>query len=125
MAKIYIAGPMSGIENHNLQAFEDAEKYWAEKGAVVFCPTTLPQDSNISQAQYMDIDLAMIRACDVIYMLKGWEESKGATLEKTYADYLGIGILYEKFAEITKEKYEKLMADKGIKAVTCWQENMK
>ena len=33
--------------------------------------------------------------CDAIYMLNGWERSKGAKLEKQFAETLGMRIFYQ------------------------------
>jgi len=43
----------------------------------------------------MRIDLAQIDTADVVYFLKGWENSKGARLEHAYCEYIGKKVLYE------------------------------
>ena len=93
--KIYIAGPMAGIKNRNTEAFQEAGKKYTSMGYIVLNPDDLPNADQIKPAEYMDIDLAMIRACDEIYMLKGWEKSKGAFLEHAYAVYLELKITYQ------------------------------
>ena len=87
---------MAGIKNRNSTAFQEATKKYKLQGYIVLNPDDLPNSTKISPAQYMDIDLAMIRACDEIYMLKGWEKSKGARLEHAYAVFLGLKITYQK-----------------------------
>lgn len=44
---------------------------------------------------YMSACLKELVWCDAIFMLKGWEDSKGAKLEYKIAMELGIGIKYE------------------------------
>jgi hypothetical protein len=44
---------------------------------------------------YMSACLMAIVNCDAIYMLRGWQLSKGAKLEHTIAEELGIKIVYE------------------------------
>lgn len=92
MKKIYIAGPMTGYENFNRQSFNDAEaRLYIYDKATVLNPATLPD--GLTQGQYMDICLAMIRAADAIYLLKGYEESKGAMAELAYAEKLELEII--------------------------------
>lgn len=86
---------MAGKHNHNYKAFNEAKEYLQSQGFVVLSPTNTPKDNKITPAQYMDIDLAMIRACDAIYMLDGWGNSKGATVEYHYAIYLDIEIIFQ------------------------------
>ena len=40
-------------------------------------------------------DIALLLACDYIYMLKDWELSKGAKLELDVASSCGIKVLFE------------------------------
>ena len=47
-----------------------------------------------SYKKLIDKGLAMLQTCDAIYMLPGWKESKGATLEYTYAQTVGIKIIF-------------------------------
>jgi hypothetical protein len=37
----------------------------------------------------------MLECCDAIYMLDGWENSKGANIEYQYAKDNGLDICYE------------------------------
>ena len=91
MKKIYIAGPMTGYENYNRQSFHNAQHQMLMDGFVVLNPATLPD--GLTQGQYMDICFAMIRAADAIYLLKGYEESKGAMAELAYAEKLELEII--------------------------------
>lgn len=92
MKKVYVAGPMTGYEDFNRQEFNDAAArlYIYDKSAVLN-PATLPD--GLTQGQYMDICFAMIRAADAIYLLKGYEKSKGALAELAYAEKLGLEII--------------------------------
>mgnify|MGYP005924762521 CR=1 FL=1 len=67
-----------------------------EKGVlagVALNPATLPD--GLSQREYMDICLAMLRCADAIHMLHGWQESEGAVAEHATAKKLGIKISYQ------------------------------
>ena len=44
---------------------------------------------------HMRADIALLLACDYIYMLKDWELSKGAKLELDVASSCGIKVLFE------------------------------
>ncbi len=54
---------------------------------------SLPVDTK--WRDYIDITLAALRTCDAIYMLRNWEKSKGATIEKLYAEGSGMRIYYQ------------------------------
>tara|TARA_R100000951_G_scaffold2179_2_gene3704 strand:+ start:702 stop:1223 length:522 start_codon:yes stop_codon:yes gene_type:complete len=91
--KIYIAGPMTGRENANRKAFNTAASWLSMKGYIVLNPAILPD--GLSQKEYMQIDIAMIQCCDAIYLLDGWEDSKGANAECSLAEKLGLKIILE------------------------------
>lgn len=105
MKKIYVAGPMRGYPAFNFPAFHEASARLRGEGWFVFSPAEadLEQDgfdnstgSNIkSMRHYLKRDTEMLLASDAIYMLKGWENSKGATLEKLMAEYVGLNVIYE------------------------------
>ncbi len=92
---IYVAGPMNGLPGRNHGAFARASDTLKIVGWTVFNPSELPRNSEITKGEYMDIDLAMIRACTAIYMLDGWRNSPGALVEHAYAKYLELEIFYQ------------------------------
>lgn len=53
----------------------------------------LPTD--FSHEDYMHVCFSMLDKCAAIYMLTGWQHSKGANMEKVYAQNLGLEIYYE------------------------------
>jgi hypothetical protein len=94
LRKIYLSGPMTGIKNLNRKNFNDAEctlRYVFQ--CDVFNPVSLPK--NLTYAEYMKLDIKELLKCDVIFMLHGWELSKGATLEHSIAELCGIKIIYQ------------------------------
>lgn len=91
--KVYIADPMSGYDQLNRPAFHAAERNLRENENVVLNPATLPD--GLSQAQYMDICLAMLRCADAVYMLTGWEKSAGARVEHALAEKLELWLFYQ------------------------------
>ena len=111
--RIYIAGPMRGIRHFNFEAFDAAKQALEEDGFEVVSPadldreehfhpenlpddydwSTVPDDFSLSDA--IDRDVSAIKTCSHIYMLKGWEASKGATAEKSLADWMGLTVHYQ------------------------------
>jgi predicted dienelactone hydrolase len=85
---VYISGPMTGLENYNHAAFNQLASELAERGYIVLNPAILPL--GLTDAAYMDIGIAMLRAADVVALLDGYQHSKGALSEKTYAERIGI-----------------------------------
>jgi len=91
--KIYIAGPMTGYSDFNRPMFNLVASQIANDGHVALNPAILP--NGLTQFQYMDICLAMIRCADAIHMLHGWRESEGAVAERALAMKLGLKITYQ------------------------------
>ena len=95
--RIYISGAMAKRPDTYKEEFAKAEREITEKGHTVINPASLPK--GLDQNKYMPICMAMVDATDAIYMMKGWEDSKGARLEKAYAEYQGKLVLYEERSE--------------------------
>lgn len=81
--KVYIAGPMTGYENFNREAFFEAAKKLEELGWEPVHTAGLPDD--LTYEVYLAQGLEAIKGCSVICLLEGWEESKGALMEYGYA----------------------------------------
>ena len=94
MAKVvFISGPISGLPDGNFGAFINADERLSKEGYAVIDPVLLPID--MPQDRYMPITLAMLEQADIVYMLKGWQNSLGATIEHKLAEYQGKEIRYE------------------------------
>lgn len=94
--KIYIAGPMTDIPKYNRPAFHFEAMRLASEGHVVLNPATLPD--GLSQPEYMDICLAMLRCADGIFLLSGWQNSAGAKAEHALAKKLDLEIIHQENA---------------------------
>jgi len=81
-----VAGKITNNENY-VQDFLTAEIKLRKQGHKVMDPVYLPV--GFQQSEYMHICFAMIDVCDAIYLLKNWKDSKGANLEKKYAEETG------------------------------------
>ena len=92
--KIYIAGPITGIEDFQLH-FALAQKRLRDVGHVTMNPATLALNEGFDHADYMHICFAMLRVCDGVYMLDGWRESKGTCMEFEYMKHAGKVIMFE------------------------------
>jgi hypothetical protein len=95
MTRIYIAGPMRGHEDLNYPAFNEAAEDLKAVGWEVSNPAEINPDTTTPYAECMRSDLAALVECEAIYMLKGWGESKGATLEYQIAEALEMDIYYQ------------------------------
>ena len=90
--KLYISGPMTGIQDFNFPAFFAAEEE-LKKSYYVFNPANNPEMENYTD--YLRKDIEYLIQCQVIYMLKGWKKSVGASLEHRIAKVLGFEIIYQ------------------------------
>jgi nucleoside 2-deoxyribosyltransferase len=92
---IYIAGPMTGIPEFNFPAFHAAAATLRAYGYEVVSPAEIPAEADKPWDYYMRKDLAEMLKCDTIYLLRGWDKSKGACLEKHIAEALGMMVIFE------------------------------
>jgi len=95
MSRIYISGPITGSENY-MEKFSKKQLELEKLGNEVVNPSLLnlimPKSS--TWQEYMDICIPLLKLCDKIVMLDGYERSKGACEELEYALRNGI-MLYD------------------------------
>lgn len=91
---VYVAGPMTGIPEHNFPAFNDMARRLQEEGLRVMNPAARGVKSGWEWEDYMRADIALLIQCDSITMLPGWENSRGAKFEYEVATTLGLHQLY-------------------------------
>lgn len=94
--KIYIAGPMSGIEDFNYPAFTDAETKLHAAGFAPINPAhherLNPTGKPMPWDWYMRHAIEAVTRADGVALLDGWERSRGARLERRIATELGIPV---------------------------------
>ena len=104
MRRIYIAGPMSGKYMNNHDAFFAADRLLKEHGWLTVNPADMDLREGIDPAQplteydYEDAasrDIVALQTCQAIYLMAGWQHSKGACWERALAKHFNIRRYYE------------------------------
>lgn len=89
---VYIAGPVTGVADDNRPAFERAREQLLtiDSLEVVTIPHDfVPSSYDHENAMRVCLDYLMHEA-DIVVLLPGWENSRGASLERDVAEQLGI-----------------------------------
>lgn len=100
---VYISGPMTGTSDWE-ERFGEAERSLKLDGYSVINPSRFVFTEEDGLREIMMAYLQSMSCCDAIYMLKGWENSSGAIIEKKFAEYLGIEVMYQN-ATVGAEKH--------------------
>jgi hypothetical protein len=92
---IYISGKITGDEDIAFEIFERTEIWLSQGGYQVINPMKLPHRHDRTWQSYMREDIEALVKCDSIYMLHGWQKSKGACIEHSLAESIGLNIRYQ------------------------------
>ena len=86
---------INGVYENIQRARTEALKWWRD-GYAVICPhmNTAFMDGAAHDSVWLAGDLEMLRRCDIIVMLPGWEDSEGASAELDVAVECGLEIHY-------------------------------
>ena len=91
--KIYISGPMTGIEDLNRPAFDRAADILRDMGHEPIIPGDL-HPKNTPYGEALKNALRAMLECDRIVMLSGWGNSRGARLEYQIAEAIEMEQMY-------------------------------
>ncbi|VVP79033.1 DUF4406 domain-containing protein [Pseudomonas fluorescens] len=91
--RLYLAGPMTGIENFNFHAFNDMAAKLRARGYVVENPAEHGVVEGAEGGDYMAYDLTRLGLCGMVAVLPGWDASRGARLEVHIARELGMPVV--------------------------------
>lgn len=96
MKRIYISGAITGTDDY-LKRFAEAEADLTAKGYSVINPAKVNEQmpKETTYDEYMKMSMCMLEMCDSIYMLSGWQKSKGANMELNRAKELNLSIAYQ------------------------------
>lgn len=92
MKRVYISGPMTGLQDLNFPAFNAAAYSLRAQGHQVVNPAEVNPDITMTWEQCMRADIKALCDCDTIALLPGWETSRGAHLEVHVAHRLGLTV---------------------------------
>jgi hypothetical protein len=92
--KLYLSGPMSGIEEFNFPAFNATAAKLRAAGYEVVNPAEVNPDHTLSWETCLREDIKHLCDCDAIALMPGWTDSKGAHLELHIAHRIGLKVLF-------------------------------
>ncbi len=92
--RIYLAGPMTGLPEHNFPPSTPKPRAYAASGTRSRTPPSTARFRASSGPTTCGSDLQKLLTCQATALLPGWMDSKGARLEFTVATNLGMRALH-------------------------------
>lgn len=94
---VYLSGKITDNKNYK-EDFGCAERFLSQMGYIVVNPARLDEVAEgLTYEQYMKICYRLIDIADIIFMVSGWQKSKGANAELSYAKSLGKEVKYQDY----------------------------
>jgi hypothetical protein len=104
--KVYISGMISDSRDYEAR-FNQAEHLIREAGQIPINPAKYGSPTDRTWLYYMKEGIAELLNCDAIYMLNGWGDSRGATLERHIATQLDMPV----FSQVNKDFERSILND--------------
>ncbi len=108
MRVIYVAGPYRGKDEfavwENVQKARKAAIELWKRGWAVICPHANTAHfehfgRGLPDTTWLEGDLEIVSRCDAIFLVEGWEKSRGAAAEKVAAETLNLEV-YERLEDV-------------------------
>lgn len=94
---VYLSGKITDNENYKKE-FACAELFLRQIQYIVINPAEILKDlGELSYEQCMQICYRLVDISDIIFMVSGWQKSKGANAELSYAKSLGKKVMYQDY----------------------------
>lgn len=91
---VYISGPMAGRDwDEVTKDFEKYEKMFRTLGFAVLNPCKFHHRDTENRNLTLHEDFQRLRKANLIFMMPGWEDSKGCNAEWGYACALGLKVI--------------------------------
>lgn len=110
--RLYLAGPIRGIDDNNAPAFAKAAARLRAMNHEVWNPVEHDEglvldDSDASLRGVFRRDLDALLQQDAVVLLPGWERSHGACLERHAADVAGMPVfLYRPYGLVPLSRHD-------------------
>lgn len=91
----YVSGGMTGLPGMNRKNFNRVTKMLEDRGFTVFNPADIKGEADWGWDEYMREAIRGQMESQDIFMLNGYEHSKGAMIELDLAKKLNMGVTYE------------------------------
>lgn len=98
---VFLSGKVTNYNDDYKKDFAVAEEYLTRRKYVVLNPSRINELSceKLTDKKYMQVCYRLIDIADIVFMVSGWNTSKIANAQLTYAKSLGKRIMYQDYFE--------------------------
>jgi hypothetical protein len=94
--KVYLSGKITGLTEPEYTAlFDKAADEVRALGFTPVNPVTLPHQHSKTWSAYMRESLIEMLKCEAIYMMSGWQDSRGSVIENNICRLLDFEIIQQ------------------------------
>ena len=108
--RCYISGKMTGNKLYK-EEFQIVEDWLAERG---FEPVNPAKNSCDNYREYLDLGIRQLMTCEAISIVPGWISCHSASIEREYAEAVGLAIVSMP-DEVWHEKTNEVLDSKMIR----------